>query len=212
MPTTAIGNWVPTVMKSQTTSKGFNDINGQDFIKVMITQLQRQDPLDPAKSDQLLSQLSQIKQLESSTQLNTTLQGVGLQQSIGAAGNLIGKTVAGLADNGDQITGTVTSVKVQDKKAYLELDTGKELALESVVQIAPNNTAAAGTLSQLTQLLGGTQGNSISQLLATPQGQATLSQLLSTPQAQAYLQGLTNNSSTSSNPLTQMLSALTGAK
>ena len=65
--------------------KGF-DLKAEDFIKMMITQLQNQDPMEPAKNEELLAQMSQIGQLESSTQLQDSLKSLVLQNNIGAAG------------------------------------------------------------------------------------------------------------------------------
>lgn len=115
-----------------------------DFIKMMITQLQNQDPLDPEKNQDLLAQMSQIGQLQSSTQLQDSLKGLVLQNNIGAAGNLMGKMVQGLDENGASLSGLVTSVRVQDGDVQLELDSGKQLKLGSVVTIS-NPTAATAT-------------------------------------------------------------------
>src|SRR5918993_3686459 len=104
----------------------------EDFIKMMITQLQNQDPMEPAKNQELLAQMSQIGQLQSATTLQESLKGMVLQNQIGAAAGLIGKTVQGL-DNADQpVTGLVNSVKVTADGVNLELDSGKSLPLSRV--------------------------------------------------------------------------------
>src|SRR3954469_24930423 len=118
-------------------SKGSNfQLKSEDFIKMMVTQLQNQDPLEPAKNDQLLAQMSQIGQLQSSTALQDSLKGLVLQNSLGAAGNLIGKTVQGLDEDGSQMDGLVTSVRVVDNEVSLELDSGKQLKLARVTGIS----------------------------------------------------------------------------
>ncbi len=118
-----------------------------DFIKMMITQLQNQDPLQPEQSDQLLAQMSQIGQLQSSTMLQQSITGMALQSQIGSAGNLIGKSVTGLDDNNNPASGLVNSIHVQDNSVYLELDNGKSLAMGRVTNIAPgpSGTSAATT-------------------------------------------------------------------
>ena len=117
--------------------KGKNaQLKTEDFIKMMITQLQHQDPLEPAKNQELLAQMSQIGQLQSQTLLQESLQGLVLQQNLGAAGNLIGKVVEGVDDAGEQARGLVTSVRVEDKQVLLELDNGKRLSLGKVTGIA----------------------------------------------------------------------------
>ena len=130
--TTAPGNQLPaSVQKNSSFS-----LKAQDFIKMMVTQLQNQDPLEPAKNDQLLAQMSQIGQLQSSTQLQESLKGLVIQNQIGAAGNLIGKSVQGLDDQNNSVRGMVNSVRVQQDSVYLELDNGKSLALGRVTNIA----------------------------------------------------------------------------
>src|SRR5262245_8249985 len=99
----------------------------EDFINMMVTQLQNQDPLDPAKNSELLAQMSQIGQLQSTTALQDSLKTLVLQNNLGAAGNLIGKQVTGLDDDGAQMNGLVTSVRVEGDDVSLELDNGKSL-------------------------------------------------------------------------------------
>src|SRR6188768_3432954 len=86
----------------------------EDFIKMMITQLQNQDPMEPAKNQELLAQMSQIGQLQSQTTLTDSLKSMVLQNNLGAAGNLIGKAVQGVDSTGKAIDGLVNSVRVQD--------------------------------------------------------------------------------------------------
>ena len=47
-----------------------------DFINLMVTELQNQDPTQPESSDALLSQMSEIGQLQSSDSLQSTLSGL----------------------------------------------------------------------------------------------------------------------------------------
>jgi len=66
------------------------------FLKLLTTQLQNQDPTNPMDNMQLTSQLAQISTVEGITNLNTTLQSIssqmGLSQSIDAT-SFIGKSV-----------------------------------------------------------------------------------------------------------------------
>ena len=128
--------------KTATKSKGMN-LKTEDFIKMMITQLQNQDPLEPAKNQELLAQMSQIGQLQSSTSLTDSLKGMVLQNQIGSASALIGKTVQGLDGQDDPVTGLVNSVKVGADGVSLELDNGKSLLLSRVTQIAPTAPTVA---------------------------------------------------------------------
>jgi flagellar basal-body rod modification protein FlgD len=146
----------------------------------MITQLQQQDPLNPSDSNQLLTQMSQISTLQSNTVMADNLKSLTLQQSIGAAGNLIGKSIQGLDEQGDTVTGMVTSVRVENRKVFLELDSSHTLPMENLTNVSQTGANAdaallaalpelkaniqniasnSGSMKQLLALLGGVTGS-----------------------------------------------------
>src|SRR3954447_20455526 len=143
MTTASVPKTVPNATNQMPKKSNFA-LKTEDFIKMMITQLQNQDPMEPAKNEQLLAQMSQIGQLESSTQLQTSLKSMVLQNNIGAAGNLIGKMVNGLDEKGAPVKGLVNSVRVEDGNVALELDNGKSLAMANVTSIATSAPAHTG--------------------------------------------------------------------
>jgi flagellar basal-body rod modification protein FlgD len=128
---------------TQSKNKSF-DLKAEDFIKMMVTQLQNQDPTKPADNGQLLAQMSQIGQLQSSTTLTDSIKGMVLQNQIGSAGNLIGKTVAGVDGQQNPVNGVVNSVKVQSDGVVLELDNGNKLPLSQVTDIAAATATSRG--------------------------------------------------------------------
>jgi flagellar basal-body rod modification protein FlgD len=140
LPAQAGSSTLPTSARSKKM-----ELKTEDFIKMMITQLQNQDPLEPAKNQELLAQMSQIGQLQSATTLQESLKGMVLQNQIGAASGLIGKTVQGLDGQDEPVTGLVNSVKVGSDGVSLELDNGKTLLLSRVTEIAPPTNLASGT-------------------------------------------------------------------
>jgi len=145
MTTTGVGSTSNSTSTSPTAKKNAYDLKPQDFIKMMITQLQNQDPTQPVKNEELLAQMSQISQLQSSTTLTSTLQNVTLQSQIGSASSLIGKTISGLDTDKDPVQGIVTSIKVAGSDVNLQLDNGKMIGLANVTDIAPTSTTTAAT-------------------------------------------------------------------
>jgi len=75
---------------------------GQDtFLKLLTTQLQHQDPLNPMDNSEFVAQLSQFSSLEQLTNANDNLQGLAVgMSSVGNATmvNLIGKEVRAVGD------------------------------------------------------------------------------------------------------------------
>jgi flagellar basal-body rod modification protein FlgD len=157
LPTAVANGATPTTAAS---SNAFNSLSPSDFVQMMVTQLQNQDPMDPTNSQDILSQMSSIGQLESSDQLQTSLTSMTLQNQISSASSLIGKSVQGLDANNNQTTGNVKSISIQQTPAsqsstgvatsnvILNLDNNDSLPLGNVTSIStPTATAAPSALT-----------------------------------------------------------------
>ncbi|HET6247695.1 MAG TPA: flagellar hook capping FlgD N-terminal domain-containing protein [Tepidisphaeraceae bacterium] len=138
-----------------TTNANLN-LTPTDFLNMMVQQLQNQDPLNPTSSSDLLAQMSQIGQLQSSTSLQTTLGNFGTQTSLSSASSMIGKSVTGTDANSNPLSGVVTSVQVAGGNVSLELDNGTTMPLANVATIAagPSGTTAS-TGTSTTPAVGG---------------------------------------------------------
>lgn len=79
----------------------------------MITQLQNQDPLNPTDNNDMLNQLTQIRQMGATNQLSTTLTDFSVGQQLSMSSSLIGKTVSALDTDAKEVTGVVSKVSVQ---------------------------------------------------------------------------------------------------
>ena len=101
-----------------------NDVDLDDFLQLMITELQNQDPLNPLENDELLAQISQIREVGATEKLTETLSAVLLGQNIASATNLIGAEVDGLSDEGERVTGVVNRISIADGTPSIHLDFG----------------------------------------------------------------------------------------
>ena len=145
MTTTPVAT-APTASTSTTGSTNLN-LNASDFMQMMITQLQNQDPLNPTNSDALMQEMSEIGQMQSTTQLQSTLSGLATQTQIGAASNLLGKQISGLDANNNPASGIVTSVQVSSSGVNLQLNSGDTVPLGSVETITPATASTTGTVT-----------------------------------------------------------------
>jgi flagellar basal-body rod modification protein FlgD len=91
---------------SSTSSVQSSNINMQDFLNILLTQLTYQDPLKPMDNQEFMAQLAQFTTLGQTQELNTKIDSlVSTQASMQAIG-LLGKTVSFTTDQG-QTSGTV---------------------------------------------------------------------------------------------------------
>lgn len=114
----------------------FAELESTDFVNVLVQELSNQDPFEPNDSAQILEQLSSLRNIESQNQLQDRIKDLVLQNEIAQAGGMIGRMVQGLDEGGNRIDGVVTSVRIKEGKAVLELDTGKQLPMSRVERIA----------------------------------------------------------------------------
>jgi len=116
----------------------------QDFLKLMLTELTNQDPLEPTDNEALLRQISSIRDIEMSTSLTDSIRQLTGHQQIGSASALIGQFVSGLpGEDGSIAAGLVMGVRfAEGGKPLLQLSSGAEIPLESVASVIPAQQAA----------------------------------------------------------------------
>lgn len=68
-----------------TLGDAYSNLGSDEFLKLLVTELSNQDPTNPTDTSQLLSQLSQIRDIQSTDKLTETLESVVLGQSIATA-------------------------------------------------------------------------------------------------------------------------------
>lgn len=106
-----------TVPSSSTTPpKRTNDIKDLDinqFLQLMITELTNQDPLNPLDNTELVQQLGHIRSIAATTQLSDTLANLQTGQSLTTASGLIGKRVSALTSDRQNVSGVVDRVSVE---------------------------------------------------------------------------------------------------
>ncbi len=120
---------------SSSTTNASTSLTPADFIKFMVTELQNQDPLDPTDPNQMLSQMSEIGQLQSSDTLQSSLTSMVQQNQIAAASSMIGKLVQGTDANADQQTGIVAAVQVSSTGVNVTLNTGATVPMGNITAI-----------------------------------------------------------------------------
>jgi flagellar basal-body rod modification protein FlgD len=121
-------------------TSSLENLDLDQFLKLMVTELMNQDPLNPMDNTQLVQQMGELRSIAASDQLSKTLQAVQTQQSLTTASSLIGKTVKALGDNGD-IKGVVQSVSVEvdakdnTKRTYKINVDGQSIDLQNVREV-----------------------------------------------------------------------------
>lgn len=115
-----------------------NTVLGQeDFLKILLTQLQFQDPLKPIDNQEFVAQLAQFTGLEINRQVSDKTDSLLTIQSATQSLGLIGRTVEVNTNTGSQV-GTVTAISFQGGSPALTVKTadGQFLTDVTLSQIA----------------------------------------------------------------------------
>ncbi|HEY1186493.1 MAG TPA: flagellar hook capping FlgD N-terminal domain-containing protein [Gemmata sp.] len=96
---------------------------GQDqFLQLLIAQLQNQDPLDPVSNQDFIQQIATLNTVSGIQSLNASFGEMLKLQQLTQGSDLIGKTIEyTLSADAPSRTGTVTSVQSQDGKFVLQV-------------------------------------------------------------------------------------------
>ena len=120
---------------------GLTGIRSEDFMAILIKQLEFQDPFEPVTNEEMIAQMSTIRELELNTRLSDRLDQVTEQQRFASAASLIGKYAKGVVGDGEgntfELEGIVTGVRFTPSgEAMLELDTGEVMPMTGLTQVS----------------------------------------------------------------------------
>jgi len=96
-----------------------------DYMKLLITQLQNQDPLEPLSNNEMASQLAQFSQLQQLESMNSNFAEVLAITNRSYANSLIGKEITFLTR--DIGTGDLVQKEGIVNEVYNDLDAGESL-------------------------------------------------------------------------------------
>lgn len=127
------GKWELGIPESSqdTTRKPGAELGKEDFLMLLVTQIQYQDPLEPANNTEFVAQLAQFSALEQMSNLNTTANN-------NTAYSLVGKEVLvrEVTSTGEynEVQGRVDYVTLKNGEAYVTIN-GQDFAYDDIVKV-----------------------------------------------------------------------------
>ena len=101
-----------TTSASGKAGDGFNDLQMDAFLELLLAEMQNQDPMNPMDNAAMIEQIGQIRSIGATNMLTDSLTSLSSNQQLVTASGLIGKEITGLSDSGD-VTGVVDRVTVE---------------------------------------------------------------------------------------------------
>ncbi|MGM0919705.1 MAG: flagellar hook assembly protein FlgD [Bacillota bacterium] len=123
-------------------SGGKSSLGKDDFLKILIAQLQNQDPLNPMEDKEFISQMASFSSLEQMTNMSSQLSDfIQLQVNDGILkySEMIGKQVEWESSEGKS-SGIVKSIKQSGADIILEMQDGQEVSSALVTKVTAQNS------------------------------------------------------------------------
>lgn len=117
-------------------------LGSQDFLNLMMKQLQYQDPMDPVSNTEFIAQQAQFTQLETTQELNKSItENNAIMQTLALVGKNV--TLTDPSDSRKTISGTVSGANFTQNGATIEVG-GKPYPI-ALVQKVTDAPAASNT-------------------------------------------------------------------
>jgi len=139
MSTTAISSATSTtnpITSTDSLAGASQALSQKDFLQLMVTQMQNQNPLDPQSDTQMAAEMAQFTSLQQSSSMASSL-------SMIQANSLVGSTVNLQVDSQTMTNGVVQGVVVQNGAPEI-LVNGAAYNLSQLISVAPTLAAPAG--------------------------------------------------------------------
>lgn len=122
-------------------TKKSNKVSHDDFLRLLVTQMQNQDPLEPMENTEQMAQFAQLQQLDNQQAMTEAMVSMRKEYAVQGATSMIGKQITTTDDSGANTTGIVLKVQYEDAEdgttgdVTLLLDTGKTAKYSEVTKV-----------------------------------------------------------------------------
>lgn len=136
---------------SKKTKRNTGELGKDEFINLLVTQLQYQDPLNPQDDTQFIAQMAQFSALEQMQNLNSSYSAT---KAFGMIGKLVSANLSDDSGSMSSIVGEVASVKMKSGKAFVVVN-GYDIPVDNVLEVANvENGYNMSNLSEYTGFIG----------------------------------------------------------
>ena len=142
-PTSSTGGVAASQVGEQTS------LGKDDFLKLLVAQLQNQDPTNPTDSSTWMAQLAQYSSLEQTTNVAQSVAQLVTASSLTQGVDLLGKELTYARADGTTGTGVADGLTIQNGQPTLDVG-GESVTLDAVTSVAPVAPAATSSTQTTT--------------------------------------------------------------
>jgi flagellar basal-body rod modification protein FlgD len=116
---------------SSTETQSSNSIGQEDLFKILLAQLQYQDPLEPIDNQEFIAQLAQFTDLEQSRSLNDKVDQMLISQSVNQSVTLLGRNIQARLESVTEV-GQVTAIAFEDGLPLITIQTADSRVISDI--------------------------------------------------------------------------------
>jgi len=120
-----------------------DSLDRNQFLEILLAQLQNQNPLKPQQSGKFVDQMASLTSLEQMTQISDSLNSFQQTQKSQQFLTLLDKNVKAQTSNGNTFTGTVDSVKFSGDSTSVIIG-GSTVSTEDITSISTTDGENSG--------------------------------------------------------------------
>lgn len=117
-------------------------LNQDDFLKLIITQMAQQDPMNPMKDTEFISQMASFSALEQSKAMQQDMAALRVEQQLLQATGLLGREVVVQGGDGALALGIVSGVIVEGSIPHIVVN-GAPYTLSELRSVTPAPTSSS---------------------------------------------------------------------
>jgi flagellar basal-body rod modification protein FlgD len=140
---TAATTPTPTAAPATPAAKGAQ-LGKDDFLKLLVAQLQHQDPGNPMDSSAFMGQLAQFSSLEQMTNVAASVDKLNASNAVGQSVALIGHDLVFTRADGSTGSGVADGVTLQNGVVAIDV-AGESISIDSVTAVGPTATPVTPT-------------------------------------------------------------------
>jgi flagellar basal-body rod modification protein FlgD len=131
----SVGQVTSAEKNEYTAPRNTGGLGKDDFLRLLTTQLEHQDPLNPASEQEMVGTLAQFSSLEQTQKLATSMDALTQTNQWSQGQSILGRVVVGTNDAGTTVTGKVFGIRMEGERMLLDLGDGVDLPLTGLSEV-----------------------------------------------------------------------------
>ena len=113
-----------------------DDVSHEDFLQLLVTQMQNQDPLNPMQDTDMMAQFAQLQTLDNQKVMTDAMVDMRKEYAVQGASSMLGMEITSKNLDGKEVTGIVVNTFTKGSDVRLTLDSGEIVTYNDITNVS----------------------------------------------------------------------------